>query len=179
MKKPPVKPWRVLDIGCGEGKDAVFLARNGYMVSAFDVAEAGLSKARALAEKVGVHVDFFRADAADYRPDGEFDIIYSSGVMHFVSPAVRGELFDSLKEHTAPSGLHAINAFVEKPFIRRADDGERKDRKLWKSGELFMYYHDWMFLRADEEIFDCNSGGIPHKHCMDILVAQKVSAQEI
>lgn len=173
-KKPPVKPWRVLEIGCGEGKDAVFLARNGYQVSAFDVAEAGLSKARALAGKVGVHVDFFRADAADYRADGEYDIVYSSGVLHFVAPGVRQELFDNLKEHTAPDGLHAINAFVEKPFIRRADDGERKDRQLWKSGELFMYYHDWMFLRADEEIFDCNSDGIPHKHCMDILVAQKM-----
>ena len=37
---------------------------------------------------------------------------------------------------------------MQKPFIRRADDGERKDRKLWKSVELFMYYHDWMFLHC-------------------------------
>ncbi len=173
QKKPPIKPWRVLDIGCGEGKDAVFLARNGYRVSAFDISETGIAKAKALAEKVGVHVDFFLADAADYRSEEEFDIIYSSGVLHFVAPKVRQELFDYLKARTAPDGLHALNAFVEKPFIQRADDGDRKVRQLWKSGELFMYYHDWMFLRADEEIFDCNSGGIPHKHCMDILVAKR------
>lgn len=37
--RPPIKPYRVLDMGCGEGKDAVFLARNGYQVTAFDVAE--------------------------------------------------------------------------------------------------------------------------------------------
>ena len=40
--KPPVKPYKVIDIGCGEGKDAVFLARNGYDVTAFDVSEQGL-----------------------------------------------------------------------------------------------------------------------------------------
>ena len=42
---------KVLDIGCGEGKDAVFLAKNGYIVSAFDAAEKGLEKARELALK--------------------------------------------------------------------------------------------------------------------------------
>ena len=177
QKKPPVKPWRVLDIGCGEGKDAVFLARNGYQVSAFDVAQAGLDKGRELAQKTGVHVDFFRANASDYRPEGEFDIIYSSGILHFIAPDVRGELMESLKEHTSVDGLCALNVFVEKPFISRADDGERKDRYLWKSGELFGYYHDWLFLHTDEEVFDCNSGGVPHKHCMDILVAKKVGGQ--
>lgn len=89
--RPPVKPYRVLDIGCGEGKDAVFFARNGYRVTAFDIADAGLEKA--------------------------------------VEP--------------------------------------------WRSGELAGYYHDWLFHQNEEIIFDCNSGGIPHKHCMDILIGEK------
>ena len=60
--RPPLKPYRVLDIGCGEGKDAVFLAKNGYMVSAFDIAETGIEKARDLAERNHVEVDFFSAN---------------------------------------------------------------------------------------------------------------------
>ena len=39
---PPIRPIKILDIGCGEGKDAVFFARCGYDVSAFDISEAGL-----------------------------------------------------------------------------------------------------------------------------------------
>lgn len=57
--RPPVKPLKVLDIGCGEGKDAVFLARNGYIVTAFDLSEAGIEKGKKLAERCNTYVDFF------------------------------------------------------------------------------------------------------------------------
>ena len=77
--KPPIKPYKVLDIGCGEGKDAVFLARNGYHVTAFDISNQGLSKARRLADACGVKIDLFKADVRDFRLEADYDIIYSSG----------------------------------------------------------------------------------------------------
>lgn len=173
--KPPVRPYRVLDIGCGEGKDAVFLAQNGYQVFAFDVAEAGLEKARNLAGRHGVQVDFFRADVLDYRPETSFDIVFSSGVLHYVSAGLRAEVIACLKEHTSVRGIHAVNVFVDKPFIAPAPDREPNEiaRGNWRSGELFSLYHDWLFHINDEIIFDCDSGGTPHQHCMDILIAEK------
>lgn len=119
---PPIKPYRVLDIGCGEGKDAVFFAKCGYAVTAFDISEQGIEKAKKLAAYNQVEARFFKADLYDYRPD-----------------AAR-------------------------------DEGKRNP---WHSGELFGYYHDWLFHMCREEVFDCNSGGTPHKHCMDTLIAQK------
>lgn len=80
--KPPIKPYKVLDIGCGEGKDAVFLARNGYQVTAFDLAESGLRKARELAEYNGAEVNFFRANVNEFLLGDTYDIIFSSGVFH-------------------------------------------------------------------------------------------------
>lgn len=173
---PPVKPYRVLDMGCGEGKDAVFFAKCGYEVTAFDISERGIEKAKKLAEHNKVEVTFFKADIYDYRPDTEYDIIFSSGVLHFVPQTQRRELSDSLRAHTACNGINALNVFVEKPFITRAKDGSRDEQKryLWRSGELFGYYYDWLFHTCKEEIFDCNSSGTPHKHCMDTLIAQKV-----
>lgn len=172
---PPVRPYRVLDIGCGEGKDAVFFAKCGYAVTAFDIAEQGIEKAKRLAEYNKVDVNFFKADLFDYRPDAEYDIVFSSGVLHFIWQTERKELFDSLKAHTADSGINALNVFVKKPFIEPAPDQTREEEKgqPWHSGELFGYYHDWLFHTCREEIFDCNSGEIPHKHCMDTLIAQK------
>lgn len=173
---PPIKPYRVLDMGCGEGKDAVFFAKCGYAVTAFDLSEQGIEKAKRLAEHNKVEVRLFRADLFDYRPDTEYDIIFSSGVLHFVPEQQRKDLCDSLKEHTADNGINAMNVFVEKPFITRAPDSTRDESKRhpWRSGELFGYYHDWLFHVCREEVFDCNSGGKPHKHCMDTLIAQKV-----
>ena len=173
---PPIKPYRVLDIGCGEGKDAVFFAKCGYAVTAFDISEQGIEKAKKLAEHNKVDLKLFKADLFDYRPDTEYDIIFSSGVLHFIAQTQRKELCESLKAHTTDNGINALNVFVQKPFITRALDSTRDEKKRhpWQSGELFGYYHDWLFHTCKEEIFDCNSGGTPHKHCMDTLIAQKI-----
>lgn len=173
--RPPVKPLKVLDVGCGEGKDAVFLARNGYIVTAFDVTEAGVEKGKALAERCGTYVDFFQADVADHRLSDHYDIILSSGVFHFIRPEDRADIVEDLKSHTNENGLHAINVFVEKPFLA-VPPGKKNgvDRFRWKSGELFVHYHDWMLHKVEEVTFDCNSGGVPHRHCMDVMIAEKV-----
>ena len=174
--KPPTKPYKVLDIGCGEGKDAVFLARNGYDVTAFDVSEQGLSKARELANHCGVEIDFFKADVRDFRLETDYDIIFSSGVFHYIPNELRESVIDSLKTHTTANGINVINVFVRKPFIPLPPDIEESEIAAgdWKSGELCMYYHDWLFHKNEERIFDCNSSGVPHKHCMDVLLAEKI-----
>ena len=170
--RPPVRPLRVLDVGCGEGKDAVFFARNGYEVCAFDRVEAGLEKGRRLARACGAKVRFFQADARTFRPSEEYDIVFSSGVLHCLPPESRREILESYQARTPSGGLHALNAFVEKPFLPAAPDAE-PDAVLWRSGELAGLYADWRFHRCSEEIFDCDSGGVPHRHCMDALIAEK------
>ena len=170
--KPPVKQYRLLDIGCGEGKDAVFFAKNGYIVSAFDIADSGLEKARKLAENHNVDVNFFKANIFDYKLDNDFDIIFASGVLHYLSEKLRVSFFENLKDHTSMNGINAMNVFVKKPFIAAPPDSENLESP-YKSGELFSYYSDWYFHKCSEVIFDCNSSGIPHKHCMDILISEK------
>ena len=48
------------------------------------------------------------------------------------------------------------------------------NRFRWNSGELFMLYHDWKLHKTEEIIFNCNSGGNPHQHCMDIMIAERI-----
>lgn len=168
---PPTRALRVLDIGCGEGKDAVFFAKNGYKVSAFDITQSGIDKAKKLAELHRVDVNFFKADVVDFRLESEFDVIFCSGVLHFIPNELREEIFENYRSHTSVGGLNAMNVFVKKPLIAVAPDKDSRNFK-WRSGELFGYYTDWLLHRCDEVIFDCNSGGVPHKHCMDRVIAQ-------
>ncbi len=174
--RPPVKAYRVLDIGCGEGKDAVFFAKNGYIVSAFDASENGIKKARELAMQHRVNINFFQADINEYELNEEYDIIFSSGVFHYLKPNRRERFIENLEEYTTDNGMHAINVFVKKSFIATAPDSEETElrNEPWYSGELMQYYHDWIFHKYEEEIFDCNSGGIPHRHCINRMIAEKV-----
>lgn len=73
-------------------------------------------------------------------------------------------------------GLNVINVFVDKPFLQRKPDYEetKGSRAEWLSGELFTMYHDWYFEQSREVVFDCFSGGVPHQHCMDVLIARKL-----
>lgn len=168
---PPSRPLKLLDIGCGEGKDAVFFARCGYDVSAFDISEAGLEKTKRLADKARVHVRTFRANLWDYRLDENYDILYSSGVLHYTKPELRDEIMANYKSHVNINGLVAFHVFVEKPFI--VSPPEKEDHSyLWKSGQLFTYFHDWYIEHCTEYIFDCNSSGIPHRHAANRLFAR-------
>jgi len=170
---PPTRRLKLLDVGCGEGRDAVFFARNGYDVSAFDISDAGIEKTKRLAEQIGVHVHVFKADILDYRLDTHYDIIFSSGVLHYIKPEYRQEIFDNYKTYTNENGIHVLNVFVQKPFIAPPPENEPNAYK-WYSGELLNHYHDWLIRDSSEVVFDCNSSGIPHKHAMTKLIAQKI-----
>lgn len=61
-------PGRALDLAAGEGRNAVWLAAHGWRVTAVDFSEAGLEKARRLAEARAVEVEWVLADLLDYEP---------------------------------------------------------------------------------------------------------------
>ncbi|MCL2079762.1 MAG: methyltransferase domain-containing protein [Oscillospiraceae bacterium] len=168
---PPDRHIKVIDIGCGEGKDAVFLARCGYDVSAFDLSSSGVEKVKRLAEKAKVSVNVFKADILEYRLNCHYDILFSSGVLHYIKPELYAEIIGNYKTHTNENGLNIFNVFVEKPFIAPAP--EKEEAQLWYSGQLLTYYRDWLIEDFTEVIFECDSSGISHQHAMNVMYARK------
>lgn len=171
--KPPVEKLRVIEVGCGEGKNAVFFARNGYDVTAFDLSEEGIKKTKRFASEVDVRLDTFTADINEFRLEENYDIIFSSAALHYIPSNLRDEILSDYKEHTKSGGIHVHSVFVDKPFIEDAPDSEETACK-WISGELFTHYSDWKIEFCKEWIFDCESSGIPHKHAMNRLIAKKI-----
>jgi SAM-dependent methyltransferase len=69
-------PGRALDLGSGEGRNAVWLAARGWQVTAVDFSAAGLDKGRRLAAARGTAVDWVQADLRDYQPEaGAFQLV--------------------------------------------------------------------------------------------------------
>lgn len=171
---PPIGQKNILEIGCGTGQEAVFFARNGYIVSAFDIDDSALAEGKKLAQEIGVDVNFFRADLLTYKIEKDFDIIYSNGVTQFIPPEDRANVFQMIQERTKVGGLNVMNAFVDKNFIEKPADW-RDSEHFYETAELFGYYgRDWKFEMMQEIYFDCDSTDTPHRHCMDVMIARKI-----
>ena len=70
-------PGRVLELGCGSGANAVWLAEQGWTVEAIDFSEEAVNVGRQLAAKRGVAVNFSVGDATAFKPENQFDLIIS------------------------------------------------------------------------------------------------------
>jgi tellurite methyltransferase len=170
---PVDRPLRLIDIGCGEGRNAVFFARNGFDVTAFDLAAAGVAKTQQFAAEAGVTIRAFQANLLDYRLTEAYDVVFCHGCLQYVPPDMRQPLLENYRQQTNASGVNVLSVFVKKPFIAKAPDGEATAHP-WISGELFTHYHDWRLDLCSETIFDCMSSGVPHKHAMDQVIARKL-----
>jgi tellurite methyltransferase len=163
---------RLIDLGCGEGRNAVYLAKQGFDVVGVDLSAPGLEKTRRLAAEEGVHVETVLGDICSFELDAQYDVVFSTGTLHYLPPEIRCARYDHLKQMTRPGGINAISVFVKKPFIPKAPDAESTAHH-YRSGELLGYYWDWEILYTTEEIFDCNSSGVPHQHAVNRVVARK------
>ena len=80
--------------------------------------------------------------------------------------------FEKLEQITKKNGIVYINVFVEKPFLELPPDWDMEE-KVWKSGELFIFFADWKIERIDEVVLEDHSGGTALYHCMDTIFLQK------
>jgi len=97
-------PGRALDVGCGEGADAIWLARRGWTVTAIDISDVALIRAREAAELAGAAVEWVRGDALHTPfPAGSFDLV--SMQYPALPKAAGGAAMRSLLDTVRPGGL--------------------------------------------------------------------------
>ena len=71
-----LEPGRALDLACGEGQNAIWLASLGWDVTGVDFSEVAIARARSRAERDGISADFICADLLSYEPEpGAFDLV--------------------------------------------------------------------------------------------------------
>ena len=88
----PLAAGSALDLGCGPGRNAIWLARQGWQVTGVDASAVGLDQARQRAAEAGVGIKTVQADLLTYDPPvGSFDLVVLANV-HLVEPE-RGRLF--------------------------------------------------------------------------------------
>jgi 2-polyprenyl-3-methyl-5-hydroxy-6-metoxy-1,4-benzoquinol methylase len=110
---------RALCVADGEGRNSVWLARQGLVVTAFDIAPRGVSKARALAARSGVSVAYHVAGVEDWPWTPEaFDVVAAIFVQ-FAAPAVREKMFAGMLQTLAPGGLLLLQGYTPRQLEYR------------------------------------------------------------
>tara|TARA_R110000851_G_scaffold206132_2_gene358189 strand:+ start:1752 stop:2372 length:621 start_codon:yes stop_codon:yes gene_type:complete len=169
-----VKNSRILDAGCGEGKNAVALAELGANVTAIDCSEAALKNAQNAFGRNSVqwHCSDVRNLDSAAKP---FDVVVAYGLLHCMMSADEIEsVVLRLQELTAVGGWNIVCAFNDREHDLSAHPGF--DPCLIPHSTYLRLYDGWeVTYSSDEDLHERHPhNNIPHVHSMTRLIARKV-----
>lgn len=101
-------PGSALDLGCGDGGNAVWLAKQGWRVTALDFSRNAIRTGKRLALRERVDVEFITADAAAHKPQTRYDLIISFYIQ--LQPAQRAAMLSNAAHALKPGGTLLIVA---------------------------------------------------------------------
>lgn len=164
----------ILDVGCGDGKNAVYLARQGFEnIDAFDLSEAAIRKLKRISDKEKLKINAQVKSLQEFNFEKQYDLVLSFGVYHFVPEQEWKSFILKAQQNTKRGGVHIIQMFNDSlpptPDIAPYAVGMAKD------GELKDLYKDWEILQFLSYEFEEEHPGVPlHKHVSNKLVARKI-----
>ncbi len=148
---------KVLDVACGEGRNAVWLAGLGCQVTGFDVSPLALDKARRLAATKQVQVEWLQADVRTWEwAPAAFDAV-ACIFIQFASPAERARLFAGFRETLRPGGLVLLQGYTPKQLEYRTG-GPGELSHLYTEGMLREAFDGWDILQLREYEADLAEG---------------------
>ncbi len=138
-----------LDLGCGEGADALWLAEHGWTVVAVDISTTALGRAHAVAESRGLtaQIDFQQCDLSSGFPDGSFDLV-SAQFLHSPVEMDRAALLRRAAGAVAPGGsLVIVDHGAAPPWASKIHHHEFPSAESVVSG-LELDEADWQRIRV-------------------------------
>ena len=131
-----VEQWNLrsgsaIDLGCGIGRNAIYLAKTGFRVDAIDLSRTAISRGRQSAEEGRVRVNFIVGSVFDIPlRENHYDVAYDSGLYHHLPPHRRPCYLDLVRRALKPDGRFGMTCFDT--------TGGRpvEDREIYERGEM-------------------------------------------
>ena len=162
-----------LCVADGEGRNSVWLAKQGLEVTAFDFSPVGLAKAMKLAQQNGVEVDYRQADVNEWDWDAaRYDVVVAIFIQ-FVSPAQRSRMFEGMIRALKPGGLLILQGYRPEQ-LRYATGGPKRVENLYTEPLLREGFAalEIVHLASHDEVVDEGAGHKGMSALID-LVAQR------
>lgn len=128
----------------GEGRNALYAARKGWKVTAFDYSEVARDKALAAAKEMGLTIDYHIQDISEFKATTQYDAV---GLIYaHVPPAFRRSFHEQVYQSIRPGGLFVLEAFA-KEQLQFSSGGPREENLLYDAPTLC---DDFPFLHLIE-----------------------------
>jgi len=170
-----IPPGKTLDLGCGNGRNSVWLAAKGFDVTAWDKNPNSINNLQTIKAAEGLdNLEIAINDLNTLSFDGHYDFILSTVVMMFLEPQTIPGLIANMQRCTVPGGYNLIVAAMDTadfpctvgfPFA-------------FKEGELRHYYDGWEILKYNEnpgELHRTDASGNRIKLRFATLLARKAA----
>ncbi|WP_329385789.1 class I SAM-dependent methyltransferase [Streptomyces sp. NBC_01351] len=171
-------PGRALDLGSGEGADAVWLARRGWRVTGTDISKVALGRAAEHAAEAGVgdRIDWQRHDFSESFPEGEFDLV-SACFLHTYGDFPRARILRTAAAAVAPGGILLVVGHAGGPSW--APDAHHPGIEFPTPEEVLAQLEPaegaWEVLRAEEHVQEMTGpDGLPGTRPDNVLTLRRL-----
>ncbi|MDQ4489975.1 class I SAM-dependent methyltransferase [Sinomonas sp. ASV486] len=148
-----ISPGRAIDLGCGEGADAIWLAERGWTVTGVDISAVALGRAAAHAAEAGVadRVTWLVSDLAEWEPEQTYDLVTAS-FLHSPIEMPRERILLAGTRAVAPGGtLFVVGHTAFPPWARHAHDDAHMPSADELAASLGLRAADWELETSTSE----------------------------
>jgi SAM-dependent methyltransferase len=124
-------PGRALDLGCGSGRHAIYLARNGWEVTGVDLVRDAVDSARQKAAAAGVHPRLLQGDVTELSAlgiTGEHNLVVDAGCFHGLPTKMRDAYVPEVTALAAPGAVLLILGLAKHPVLKGVKAEEVRER---------------------------------------------------
>lgn len=107
------QPGTALDLGAGEGSDAIRLARLGYDVDVVEASAVGAEKIETFARQAGVRLRIHHCDVRQFVASTTYDVVLCNGLMHYLGTQDKKTVLRRIAEATRPGGYNMVHVFSD------------------------------------------------------------------
>jgi len=106
-----IQPGKAMDLGCGPGRNSIYLAKRGFDVTGYDISNIALQWARDRAKESELDISFECKSVLEIDCHDQFDFVYDSGCLHHLLPHRRIQYIDMIYRSLKTNGLFGITCF--------------------------------------------------------------------
>lgn len=149
-----LKQGKALDIGCGKGRNSVYLAKRDFEVDGVDFSKTSIEMAKQIAKEQALKVNFLCQSIFDFEGKPEsYDFIYDSGCLHHIKPHRRNQYLETILKYLKPDGYFAMICFNLKGGANISDYDVYRDSSM-QGGMGFSEYKLKTILEPYFEIIE-------------------------